>query len=162
MKTYARTLEHRKKMSELKKKQFRVNPEISLKIAKARIGMAPPNLGKKDSQEVRKKKSESLKLAFKEGRAIPLKGKLHPRWTGFDKNCYRRVRSKRFKNGYKLEHRLIVEKHLGRRLRPKEVIHHINGNPMDNRIENLMLLKSRSDHSLLHGRLFQIKCRVPA
>ena len=37
-------------------------------------------------------------------------------------------------------HRWIMEQHLGRKLEAYEHVHHINGNPLDNRLENLVVL----------------------
>ncbi|MGE3758074.1 MAG: HNH endonuclease [Pseudobdellovibrionaceae bacterium] len=40
----------------------------------------------------------------------------------------------------RLEHRLIAEEVLGRRLEKWEVVHHINGRPSDNRVQNLCVM----------------------
>lgn len=49
------------------------------------------------------------------------------------------------------EHRIIMEQHLGRKLKSTEIVHHIDGNPQNNDISNLELLNSQSEHAKMHG-----------
>lgn len=57
------------------------------------------------------------------------------------------------KDGYVMEHRLIVAQQLDRVLLRSEVVHHANHDPRDNAVANLMLFKSNRDHKLFetHG-----------
>jgi len=55
-------------------------------------------------------------------------------------------------NGYVREHILVMEAFLGRPLKPKEVVHHINRNRQDNRIENLERFDSHTDHMTRHRK----------
>ena len=64
------------------------------------------------------------------------------RWLYVDENGKRRARR---------EHRVLVERSLGRRLEPWEVVHHVNGKTDDNRLENLEVIEF-GKHTAEHSR----------
>lgn len=49
------------------------------------------------------------------------------------------------------EHRLMMESHIGRLLNRNELVHHLNGDKTDNRIENLAII-NQAEHMSLHHK----------
>ena len=54
--------------------------------------------------------------------------------------------------GYAYEHRLVAEEKLGRRLRPGEIIHHLNDDRTDNRPENIRVVNGNAEHYVYHRK----------
>lgn len=52
-------------------------------------------------------------------------------------------------DGYVMLHTVLMERFLGRYLKPNEVVHHINHNRQDNRLENLKLM-DKKEHMRMH------------
>ena len=125
---YKRTEETKRKIAEATRKTM--TPERRQKMSEA-------HKGKTLSQEHRRKISEAN---WKGGRIVR---------RGYIKN-YCPTHPHANGNGYVLEHRLVMEAHLGRPLLPTEVCHHINGIKDDNRIENLMLFSNNNEHLHFH------------
>lgn len=87
-------------------------------------------------------------------RTGPRSGAGHPEWKGgrvINKDGYVGIYSPNHPTFHKthkyvLEHRLVMEKHLGRYLTKEEVVHHRNGVKDDNRIENLEVFATNGEH----------------
>jgi hypothetical protein len=83
-------------------------------------------------------------------------GENHPAWKGgvrIDRDGYIRTYDPNHpwprRGGYVLEHVRLMELLIGRRIRRGEVVHHKDGNKLNNNTSNLELLLA-SDHSRLH------------
>jgi len=88
-------------------------------------------------------------------------GKDHPKWQGW-RYAGRGRKYKLLllpnhpysdKNGYYREHRYIMEQKLGRYLMPNEEIHHIDGNGLNNTIDNLLLVENKHFHLKLEHKI---------
>lgn len=86
-------------------------------------------------------------------RSGPQSGDRHPGWKGgrtIDKTGYVLVYSPdhphRNRAGYVREHRLVMERVIGRYLERTEVVHHKDGDRQNNSPDNLQLFSRNSDH----------------
>ena len=98
-------------------------------------------LGRVINEETRKQLSKqkvgNRNPAWRGGKSLTKKGYL------FVKNLKHPYANGR---GYVFEHRLVIEKILGRYLMPQEECHHINKIRIDNRVKNLMAFSNHSVH----------------
>jgi len=129
------------------------------KISRGNKGRVPWNKGIPVPQEIKDRISKTLTghktpLAQRIKLSKALKGKnagqSNGNWKG-GINYYGKYAKIVLPNGiYLNEHRYLMEKFLGRKLKSDEVVHHINRIRSDNRLENLIVM-SKSAHSTYHN-----------
>ena len=110
----------------------------------------------------------STEQARKNALKLPrYKGKDHPNWKGgIRKKSDGRIMilhpGHPFADdkGYVVRSHVAMENKIGRYVLPKEVVHHINGNKVDDRPENLRLFLNRGDHTSLHHKQGDIRTKV--
>jgi hypothetical protein len=133
-----------------------VSYKTKLKIGEAHKGMkfSEEALLKMRLAHLGKKASDETKLRMSNSSA---KGINHFNWKGGRSNHgdgYIEILQPEHpycnKKGYVYEHRLVMEQKIGRYLLPEEVVHHENEIKSDNRIKNLRLFASKSEHIKFH------------
>ena len=72
-------------------------------------------------------------------------------------NVYKYIKGTDSDGVNRMQHRIALEQFMNRKLKPSETVHHINWNKSDNRIINLMLFETRSDHARFHK---YFKCTI--
>lgn len=174
---YKRTKAIREKAKVAQINYLKNNPPQHLRVkhsdeTKKKISMSHNDKSGWHKGTFHTKESKRKMSLSKTGKPSPLKGKKctyfegkkNPNWKGgkIKQNKYIIVYQPKHpfcnKMGYLYEHRLVMEKHLGRYLKPEEVVHHINGIKDDNRIENLMLFENSKKH-LNHHKTSNIRSR---
>lgn len=113
-------------------------------------GNRNPMFGKHHSQETKDKISKKLKGKCTREKCHFWNGGVYTTPSGYimvfkpdHPNCNL--------SGYVREHRLIMEKKIGRYLTKDEIVHHINGEKKDNNIDNLEIT-NRGFHNKIHLR----------
>ncbi|MCL4418380.1 MAG: HNH endonuclease [Actinobacteria bacterium] len=138
----------------------------------SKLKMSLAHKGKKHSKETREKikqsntgklHSEECKKKMSQKRIGKYLRENNPAWIGGRTNhgqgyicIFKPEHPDSNSCGYVLEHRIIMEEAIGRYLEPDEIVHHINGDKKDNRIENLLLFASQKEHASFHKNLNNI------
>lgn len=122
-------------------------------------GEEHPRYGCTHSEESKRKMSENVPdlnppeyARWNGGRFVDGAGYVHLHKYHLDEEEMGLAEGMLKTTGYVLEHRIVMAKKLDRPLEDGEVVHHVNGDKQDNRIENLAIM-DRSEHSAKHRQV---------
>lgn len=165
----------KQKMSKTRKKLWQ-NPEYRERMKKTHKakGTGKWMKNRKPSKEIKQKISNSLKGHIFWGKryqteitkkkiSISLKnfnnstGKVRTRKQQGYVFIHAPFHPKAQKSGYVKRANIVMEQHIGRFLKPKEIVHHINGIKDDDRLKNLQLFTNESKHQKFHFKLKKLR-----
>lgn len=98
------------------------------------------------TEDTRARQAKGLTHRIQPGENL---GENHPRFKGG--HVHKRLGYRYIWVGGKLrtEHRVVMERHLGRTLGRREIVHHRDGDRLNNSIDNLEVM-TQSEHMALH------------
>jgi len=124
--------------------------------------VACPQCGREHWVQLRQDRINTCRACGRKSQQRKLLAEGNPKWKGgwhitrdgyigvkldIDDFFYPMMRNNVRKKDYVLEHRLVMARHVKRRLLPWEVVHHKNGIKTDNRLENLELISCSGRHN---------------
>lgn len=128
-------------------KKLKLRHYKSIKYSEDEINFIKENYPKYGSKYCAEKLNRSINAINKKIKKMGLE--INWKYEYIDGNGY--IKNCEDRNHRYLVHRRIMEEHIGRKLKPTEIVHHIDGNKLNNDISNLKIV-SRKEHIEIHRK----------
>lgn len=143
----------------IKPSERQISEETRQKLRDSHKGQIPWIVGKKHTDETRRKMSQKAKERATDEwktKMLAINQKHTDGDTYIDSKGYVMIYKPTYEgsyaNGFIAEHVYLMEQSIGRKLNKNEVVHHKDGNKRNNDMENLVLM-TRSSHMKLHRNM---------
>ena len=144
------------KAIQMRARKLNVSTYKSIEWTDEIIDYLKDNYAEKGGAKISRELGISIHAVYKKAESLGLKKVPKDGYTTV--NGYQSVGKS---GNQELEHRKIMEEHLGRELGFNEIVHHKNGDKLDNRLENLKIM-TRAEHLQDHKEeIFKSRSKYP-